>query len=67
MESYEAARYDEMIRWANMAAMKGNAEAQYLLGFSYENGLGVTEDKKEAIRHYKLAASAGNVKAQFCL
>jgi TPR repeat protein len=37
-------------------AEQGDANAQYNLGVSYANGLGVPEDDAEAVRWYRLAA-----------
>ena len=45
----------------------GNAKAQYNMGLSYFNGVGVGVDKVEAIKWYRLAAEQGNAGAQFNL
>ncbi len=49
--------------WIQSSADKGVVEAQYLLAKSYEDGLGVKQNFKEAMRLYKLAADAGFTKA----
>ena len=45
-------------------ALKGNAEAQYSLGWSYYHGEGVLRDLREAVRWYALAADQGHADAQ---
>jgi len=45
-------------------ADKGMAEAQINLGMMFERGQGVSQDFKEAIRWYRLAADQGLIKAQ---
>tara|TARA_B110000259_G_C13907495_1_gene359478 strand:- start:1 stop:597 length:597 start_codon:yes stop_codon:yes gene_type:complete len=47
-------------------AEQGNAEAQYLLGFLFQHGLGVASyNDKEAAKWYGLAAEQGHSKSQF--
>lgn len=48
-------------------AEKGNAIAQFILGFMYENGEGVVQDYKQAEKWYHEAADQGDVDAQFRL
>ena len=51
-----------------MAAQRGNASAQYSLGFYYHNGShGLTQSSKRAIEYYTLAAEQGHASAQFNL
>lgn len=45
-------------------AERGNAEAQYYLGFIYSRGLGVPQDDAEAVRWYRKAAQQGHASAQ---
>ena len=45
-------------------AEEGNAAAQNNLGLMYENGWGVPQDDKEAVRLYRLAAEQGYADAQ---
>lgn len=57
-----------MLRGDNTAALKvfrplaakGNAEAQYYLGYMYQSGTGVPMDKKTALQWYNRAAAQGN-------
>jgi TPR repeat protein len=55
------------LSWLMKESAKGNAYAQYSLGFMYENGLGVAKDDQEAVRWYRLAADQGDANAQFAL
>jgi len=45
-------------------AERGNATAQFNLALLYDQGRGVPEDPKEAVRWYTLAAEQGDVRAQ---
>src|ERR1700730_4103544 len=46
-------------------AVQGDADAQLLVGFMYQDGEGVQKDSAEAIHWYKLSADQGNKNAQF--
>ena len=46
-------------------AEQGDAFAQFSLGVMYGNGMGVTQDYKEADKWYRKAAEQGNAEAQF--
>ena len=59
--------YVEAVKNFLKAAEQGNAEAQYVLGFCYEMGQGVSQDYEEAVRWYRLAAEQGNVDAKWQL
>ena len=48
-------------------AEKGNAIAQYILGFMYENGEGVSQDYRKAEKWYYKAAEQGIADAQYNL
>lgn len=50
--------------WYQLSANQGYADAQFLLGQCYDNGIGVWENDKEAIKWYRLAAEQGNADAQ---
>ena len=45
-------------------AERGDAAAQVDLGFAYENGKGVPQDDKEAVKWYRKAADQGHPQAQ---
>lgn len=49
------------------AAVQGDAEAQFNLGVSYDNGKGVPKDYQQAVSWYRKAAEQGHAKAQFNL
>jgi TPR repeat protein len=44
--------YQQAMDWSIKAASAGNAEAQYLVGDLYFNGLGVPRDNKQAMNWY---------------
>jgi TPR repeat protein len=48
-------------------AEKGDAEAQFTVGWDYETGMGVERDKVEAVKWYRKAAEQNNAGAQFNL
>ena len=55
--------FEQIIKKANA----GDAYAQFTLGSRYENGQGVTQDYKEAVKWYRLAAEQGDTEAQYRL
>ena len=59
--------YTEAARWYRKAAEQGDADAQYNLGFSYNLGLGVSQDYTEAVKWYRKAAEQGHADAQYNL
>ncbi len=56
--------YAEAVSWYCKAVEQGNADAQFELGYCYENGLGVVENEIEAVKWYRKAAEQGNADAQ---
>ncbi len=52
-----------LAEWTPLAEA-GHAYAQAILGKMYENGEGVPQDYKEAVKWYRLAAEQGQVNAQ---
>ena len=46
------------------AGERGHAASYCNIGTSYDKGVGVTVDKKKAIRYYELSAMSGDVKAR---
>jgi FOG: TPR repeat, SEL1 subfamily len=48
-------------------AMRGNAEAQYILGLCYFKGQGISMDKETGVKFYKDAARKGHAEAQYAL
>jgi serine/threonine protein kinase len=51
----------------SLAALQGNADAQFQLGQRYAGGLDVKLDKKEALHWFKKAAVQGHASAQLAL
>jgi WD40 repeat protein len=51
-----------VVTWYRKAAEQGNADAQYSLGFMYENGRGVPRDDTAAASWYQKAAEQGNAR-----
>jgi TPR repeat protein len=51
-------------RWMLRAAEQGDAEAQFWLGFAYEQNWFGTTDVREAVKWYQKAAEGGNPDAQ---
>jgi TPR repeat protein len=48
-------------------AKQGDANAQYILGLMYDNGKGVPQDYKEAVKWYRISAEQGEAMAQSIL
>ena len=57
----------EAVKWYRLSAEQGYAEAQFNLGFMYDNGEGVPQDYKEAVKWYRLSAEQGNALGQYNL
>ena len=64
---YNRGDYSTAFSQFSVLAAQGNAFAQYMLGFMYSNGEGVTQDYREAVRWYRLSAEQGYGLAQFNL
>ena len=61
---YQSGDYTTALReWAPVAE-QGNADAQWLLGSMYEEGKGVPQDYKIAVKWYTHAAEQGYARAQ---
>ena len=67
VEMYYFTNGKEAVRWIRMAAERNDANAQWLLGHSYEYGLGVPLSNDEAIKWYRKAAEQGHKDAKECL
>lgn len=63
-EYSDVANFSEAIKCYKKAAEKGYAEAQYLLGDCYKNGLWVEQDSTEAVKWFRKAAGQGYEAAQ---
>lgn len=67
LDAYDSGDFaTAMGEWLPLAE-QGNGEAQYSLGFMYEQGKGVAQDYAEAVRWYRLAAEQGHTWAQYTL
>jgi TPR repeat protein len=51
--------YGLALKWFQKAADQGNGMAQYYIGEMYELGLGVKEDRAQAVHWYSIAANSG--------
>jgi TPR repeat protein/predicted Ser/Thr protein kinase len=61
---YDSGSYAEAKELFDTAASNGNLNAQYSLGYMYENGEGVTRNYAEAVKWYRLSGAQGSVDAQ---
>ncbi len=65
--SREKGTSDAELRWHQLGAKQGIAEAQTILGRMYESGRGVKQDYREAMKWYRQAAEQGDAAAQSSL
>jgi hypothetical protein len=63
----EHADPDAALRFFQLAADAGDANAHFGLGRAHDLGLGVPRDASKAFAHYTIAASAGNADAQYAV
>lgn len=56
--------HDAAFEWFKKSAEQGNPYAQTYLGYYYQKGKGVKEDRAEAVKWYRKAAEQGYVIAQ---
>jgi len=54
----------QALDWYRKAAVQGDANAQFSIGFIYAHGLGVQQDYAQALDWYKKAADQGEATAQ---
>jgi TPR repeat protein len=59
--------YPKALKLLRPLAEQGNAAAQSNLGFMYETGMGLPQDRAEAAKWYRLAAEQGRANAQYNL
>ena len=67
LEAYARGDYQTALEEFMPLAIQGNSSAQNNLGVMYDNGQGVPEDDKEAVKWYRLAAEQGSASAQYNL
>ncbi len=56
--------YAKAMKYARIAAERGNTDAMVDIGLMYNNGLGVTQDYAEAVKWYRKAAEQGDAWGQ---
>ena len=62
--AYERGDHATALREVRALAERGEARAQYNLGFMYKKGHGVPQDDAEAVRWYRKSAEQGIAEAQ---
>lgn len=67
VNAYNRGDYAVAAREFRPFAEQGQATAQYILGWIYQNGEGVTQDYTESARWYEKAAQKDNADAQYAL
>ncbi len=68
--AFQHLKADEFTQSREIAAPlaeAGDADAQHLLGYIYENGLGVPRDMARALAYYSKAANQGQADSQYAL
>ena len=56
--------YQSAIKWLGASVAQGNSGAEFLLGYLYEHGQGVTRDYGKAADYYRAAALQGHSTAE---
>jgi len=67
LDAADSGDYATALREWKPLAEQGYDRAQYLLGFMYRKGQGITQDYKAALKWYRLAAEQGYDRAQYGL
>lgn len=62
--AYQRGDYPRAFEGFSLSAQKGQATAQYLVGFMCQHGQGIAQDISQAIYWYKAAAAQNNQNAQ---
>jgi TPR repeat protein len=65
--AYQAGNYQKAFKLLKPLAEQGDALAQPILGFMYDDGEGVPQDYAEAVKLYRKAAEQGDADAQLNL
>jgi TPR repeat protein len=63
-KAYRSGDYKTAYQLIKPQAEKGDANAQFILGFLYDEGKGVPQDYTEAVKWYRRAAEQGNKAAR---
>ena len=64
LQAFDKGNYDRAFREWFPLALEGNPDAQFNIGFLFENGLGIEENPSEAATWYRRAAVTGIADAQ---
>ena len=64
VSAYKSGDYTTAFKEFAASAEQGNVDAQYNLGYMYDEGQGVPQDYKQAVKWYTKAAEQGDVRAQ---
>tara|TARA_B100000780_G_C20855171_1_gene339903 strand:- start:47 stop:571 length:525 start_codon:yes stop_codon:yes gene_type:complete len=64
LAAYKANDHATALKELRPLAEQGDADAQEMIGWIYENGIGVLQDYLEAFKWYRLAAEQGNTVTQ---
>ena len=64
---YSSKNYNDAFKYCKKSAEEGNLEAQFNLGYMYDNGKGVKQDYFKAFELYQKVAEQGYASAQFNL
>jgi|GEM_PF-1502401 len=67
VEAFEARDYATALRWLEPAAERGDAQAQFILGFMHQNGKGVPSDAEKGAVLFMQAAEQGYRYAQYAI
>ena len=67
VQAYERGDYAKAIAEFKPLAERGNAKAQYSMGYLYHYGYGVSRDETQAVKWFRLAADQGDALSQYYL
>ena len=65
LNAYNSGDFTTALEVWKIVAERGDADAQFGLGYMYDNGEGVLQDYEEAAKWYRKAAEQGNAYAQY--
>ena len=67
IKAYNEHRYEDAVKYLQIASNHGNDKAQLLLGICYFNGDGVKKDPDEAVKWFRRSAEQNNPEGQYKL
>jgi len=65
--AHRAENYQEALKWFELSARKGNADAMYNLAYMYENGEGMDQNYPNAMSWYRKAIVKGHIASMIAL